>query len=328
MEKINSVPIRFLVLVLVGGTLLFICRGQKDPLVPKEGNITVSSEPSGASIYLDHLDQGMTTPDTLEGVPVGTHTIEVVFAGHQSCPDSLSVEVEESRVAQAHFFLLNPQHVVLGEEFTSTTCGPGFSAGLVLDTLAQLYSDAFVLIRYHVWWPSPGDDPFYHANVTENRARNDYYNNMFAPHLFLDGSVDAGDHITLWEDLLTERISRENRINLTVSNSTSGSRGTATAQIFSCSELSDVNLVVHFVITESEIGFDAPNGESSFHQVMRDMLPDASGERIAPVPDMKLQVSRDYSIHPSWNSDHLNIVVFIQDDDTREVLQAASIPLQ
>lgn len=89
-----------------------------------------------------------------------------------------------------------------------------------------------------------------------------------------------------------------------------------------------MNLVVHFVITESEIGFDAPNGESSFHQVMRDMLPDASGERIAPVPDMKLQVSRDYSIHPSWNSDHLNIVVFIQDDDTREVLQAASIPLQ
>ena len=324
----NSNVSRVLFLFVTGLYLFCLSCGQKDPLTPEEGGIAVSSEPSGAKIYLDERAMGLTTPDTLEDVPAGTHTVAVVFEGLKSCPESYSVKVNEKQISHTHFFLFDTQHVVLGEEFTSTTCPPCFSSSLVLDTLAELHSESFVVIRYHVWWPYPGDDPFYLANVEENSARNEYYDNKGTPNLFLDGIIDGRDFDTIWEQLLLERISRESKIDLTLSNSPNGSQGTVTAQIISCLDFSERNLVIRFVITESEIEYDAPNGESSFHQVMRDMLPDERGERIVLQPDVKIHIDRDYTVQSGWNSSTLNIVVFIQDDDTREVLQAASAPLQ
>lgn len=307
----NIIPIEFLLFVTA-----------------KEGAIAVVSSPMGAAIFLDGTSTGRTTPDTLSNVLVGIYSVHIELQGHKSCPESLSVQVLENETVQAIFSLLNAQHVVLGEDFTSTTCEPCFPSSLVLDSLSERYSGSFIVIRYHVWWPPPGDDPFYLDNTVENAARNDYYDNLFAPHLFLDGSIDAGRDHNVWETILEERMKRETEIDITISNTTNGLQGNATASIVSCADLSGRALRAHFVITESGIEFEAPNGKSIFHQVMRDMLPDPTGEPITLLPETNVQLTRDYTIDFSWNPDHLHIVVFVQDNDTREILQAASDPIR
>jgi hypothetical protein len=166
------------------------------------------------------------------------------------------------------------------------------------------------------------------ANIDENTERNDYYNNLFAPHLFLDGSVDAGQDHDVWEALILDRIERESQIDLTLSNSLNGLQGTATARVISCADFSGSNLYIRFVITEDAIEYNAPNDKEIFYQVMRDFLPDTDGERITLASNERLEISRTYTISSGWNAENLNLVVFIQDDDSREILQAAALPFQ
>ena len=60
----------------------------------------------------------------------------------------------------------------LGEMFTSTTCGPCFNANNQLDKWTDpsdpQYIEDWVVIRYHMGWPAPGNDPFYLANTLHN----------------------------------------------------------------------------------------------------------------------------------------------------------------
>lgn len=41
------------------------------------GNLSISSTPQGAEIFIDNVDQGVTTPATIEALPPGAHTYKL-----------------------------------------------------------------------------------------------------------------------------------------------------------------------------------------------------------------------------------------------------------
>jgi hypothetical protein len=55
------------------------------------GNITVSSVPSGATVLVDSIGTGATTPTTIEGVSSGTHYILLRLTGYQDYTRSVTV---------------------------------------------------------------------------------------------------------------------------------------------------------------------------------------------------------------------------------------------
>lgn len=55
------------------------------------GNITVSSVPSGATVLLDGISTGTTTPATIESVSSGSHIILLRLTGYQDYPQSVTV---------------------------------------------------------------------------------------------------------------------------------------------------------------------------------------------------------------------------------------------
>ena len=71
---------------------------------------------------------------------------------------------------------------ILMELFTSTTCGPclpqNTTLNRYLDPMSAVYAgdlaDKWILLRYHVWWPSAGD-PFYDWNPQPVINREAYY---------------------------------------------------------------------------------------------------------------------------------------------------------
>jgi len=86
------------------------------------------------------------------------------------------------------------------------------------------------------------------------------------------------------------------------------------------------DLVLHTVVTESNISFSVPpgsNGETSFHDVMRVMLPSSSGEvlqnSIGPV-----LYARQTPVAPGWSAADLHVIAFIQHRQTGLVLQTGS----
>ncbi|MGA2919237.1 PEGA domain-containing protein [Methanoregula sp.] len=52
--------------------------------VAADGNISVSSSPSGATIYLNGTSTGLTTPDVIESVPDGSQNVTLVLSGYAS----------------------------------------------------------------------------------------------------------------------------------------------------------------------------------------------------------------------------------------------------
>ena len=87
-------------------------------------------------------------------------------------------------------------------------------------------------------------------------------------------------------------------------------------------------LVLHTVVTETDIEYSTPpgsNGETKFYDVMRKMLPNNQGETLASINQLGTYTfQRQVAINSAWLQSNLNAVVFIQNKDTKEVYQAGS----
>jgi hypothetical protein len=97
---------------------------------------------------------------------------------------------------------------------------------------------------------------------------------------------------------------------------------------FSTNNLNFSDLVLHTVLTETDIEFStAPgnNGETKFYHVMRAMLPTNNGESIISNNQIgTVTYNRQIAINPQWNISNLHTIAFIQNTSTKEVVQAGS----
>jgi len=55
------------------------------------GSISCTTSPSGASVTLDGVSQGVVTPATLTNVSVGSHTVTFTLSGYNACPVTVTV---------------------------------------------------------------------------------------------------------------------------------------------------------------------------------------------------------------------------------------------
>ena len=198
--------------------------------------------------------------------------------------------------------------------------------------LGQYFSENLTLIEYHTWWPS-SRDPFHAANEEENRARVDYYPDdelyepspsWYVPRIFFDGLIDGRFlyEDNTWFNMVAHRSTVESPLEITLDIDISGTEGTARAHITAEEDVLSPHVVIHFVLTESEIEYEAPNGVNLHHNVMRQMLPDEHGEPFTIHEGQRIDLSRDFTLQPEWVAEHLGLVVFVQDSATREVVQA------
>lgn len=67
--------------------------------------LTVTSTPSGAAVYLDGLDTGLSTPATLAGVTPARHVVSVALAEWHADPGSVTVNLSPLESATVDFVL-------------------------------------------------------------------------------------------------------------------------------------------------------------------------------------------------------------------------------
>lgn len=214
--------------------------------------------------------------------------------------------------------------MVLGEMFTNWGCPPCKPANEELDRFAPLHP-SLAVIRYHVWWPN-GADPFYLDNISENSARTAYYSVNAVPRFWIDGIINGGSNYSSYEALVSGREAVESPLEIKIDGTySSGTRsGTVNAFIEATEVIGLTDLKLHFALTESEIYLSAPNGQTVFHEAMRDMLPNANGESVnISSPGDTLTRSRDFGLDSTWVLQNCEIVVFVQSDNTKEILQSA-----
>lgn len=212
--------------------------------------------------------------------------------------------------------------VPMYEKFSSSTCPPcfGFNTSAFTPFWNSYGHDKAILISYQVNWPGAGD-PYY---TTEVGTRVSYYGVNAAPTLLLNTEEGTFGNATALQQHLEETINSDKvaYFEIDADHTLTGSNlqvdlditpyisGNYTVQV----------MVLEKLTTENA----ATNGETSFKHVFMKALPNASGTNLSFAFNQvqTLSLSTDLS---STNVEELNdiaVVVFIQNNATKEIMQS------
>jgi len=233
------------------------------------------------------------------------------------------------------------ERLVLVEEGTNASCGPCATQNPAFNALLDDNTDNVVSIKYQ--WYFPGYDPMHEHNPEEADGRfNGYYGQNGVPTSMIDGDVPDGSTPGFdpgnqgWYDgapggysqaLLDDYADVPASFDIDLSFDLTPQEITVNAMA-TCTQAESGDLRFRIVVIEKEILFDsAPgsNGETEFYNVMKKFLPGLAGNSMEDT----YEVGDQYSVTESWelaniyDIEEVAVVAFIQNDDNKEVLQAA-----
>jgi hypothetical protein len=224
--------------------------------------------------------------------------------------------------------------MVLVEHFTQASCGPCATQNPALKTLLDANPTKVVALKYQVSWP--GFDPMYLQNPTEVDARVQYYGVTGVPNSVMDGSGPGSPGTIVTQSTIDNRYNTAAPLNISASHQwTPGYDSIQIGVFIANAGTSTVNsgaagsLKLHVAIVEEEINYSsAPgaNGETSFYQVMRKMVPNQSGTTLADSWTAGQTQMLSFKVAaPAYlaNLNEVAIVAFIQDNQGKSVLNAA-----
>ncbi len=218
---------------------------------------------------------------------------------------------------------------VLFEAHTSCTCGPCASQNPYLDAFVQERFDSIVAIKYHVWWPSPGD-PMYDSNRAQQRVRTQYNSISAVPTLTVDGVHNQVSGYSTLSNLLTPYNNRRaipSPISISVTDTRlPGDTIKATINLQVVAPLSTYsNYRLKVAAVERKVTYATPpgsNGETVFYDVFRRMYPSVDGMSINYTPGT-YTIEVKYKRAPYWVDSMMYTAVFVQDEYTHEVINCA-----
>ena len=173
-------------------------------------------------------------------------------------------------------------------------------------------------IAYHMWWPY-GNDPFYLANTVDNTARKNYYNISGTPTQICDGTVASYPTI---QSTIESRLLTTSHIWLDLSTAVIDENIEVT-----CTAVTDFNtpgnLALHIVLLDRYSYLpSSPNGQPDHYHAMLKMAPSASGQVFTATAEDTVRYYATIHMSPSWDPSNLDIACFVQDNTTKEVMQA------
>ena len=225
------------------------------------------------------------------------------------------------------------QRFIMFEEFTNASCGPCASQNPAFDALLSANASKCTSIKYHTNWP--GVDPMNAQNPTDVGARVTYYNVTGVPHAVMDGSpIPGSNYLGAPANLTQAKIDAEYAVPATFNISMNHYLSTGNDSIFvtmlgQCTEDITGTLVAQIGVIEKHIHFNNPpgsNGEKDFYNVMKKMLPDASGNIIPS----SFQTGDYFITQGSWklaniyDMTQLSAVGFIQNNADKSIQQGAN----
>lgn len=217
--------------------------------------------------------------------------------------------------------------LILFEEFTSASCYWCGVFNPAFQTLLNNNSTKCTSIKYQ---SNFGYDPMYDHNPTESGARGSYYAVPGYPDCVMDGNQFHGSPSQVNQTKINNRYAIPSPFEITINQQVSDDEDSiyVTALIKATQAVSG-NFVAHLVVIEKHIHFNTPpgtNGEKDFYNVMKKMLPGSTGTSLPAsweVGDYVL-ISESWKLANVYKISELSVVGFVQNNTTKEVMQAAN----
>ena len=295
----------------------------------KFGKVFISSN-INSEILVDGEATGAITPDTLE-LLVGQYNISLQKDRYFSTSEEIEVQEDSYQEVTITLTELGTQKIVLIEDFSNVSCAPCVTSNNTLRSLKASYTnEKLVIVKFPANFPSP-QDPMYLASKEDADERLSYYNIFSTPTIIVDGinKTLATDSMSI-KSIIDESLLNIPKFSIEVEDSISGQTifVKGKVRLLDNTSIDFNNLVLHTVIIESKIEYGSPpgsNGETEFDDVMRKMLPSNGGFPISNIETKgEINFSFESTINSTWNKDRLEIIVYVQHTNSKEVYQANS----
>jgi hypothetical protein len=212
---------------------------------------------------------------------------------------------------------------ILIEHFTNSKCPIcGFKNPAFYDLIAQYPHDIHPIAIHP---PIPYNScVFYVANKDENDYRSIYYGIQGTPQVALNGDLYAPATPILAASDLQPLLTETSPLNIQVTETGTTNR-TVTINAHAFGAIPSATYTLNVFVAEKVINYNAPNGETVHHDVFRKMLPDKYGTVFnAPAQGQTASFTFDYTVDPSWAADQVYVVAFVQNKQTKEVLNSGT----
>ena len=226
---------------------------------------------------------------------------------------------------------INATNKVLVELFTNTSCIPCVDANRYLDDVNDLSGitsndNSVIILRVHTTLFA--GDPFYLYNTADNSARMNYYNAAAVnPRGFLIGTSLGSYTASSWTNKINEKLGslRTFAIKLTNNYDTVSRNGNISFNVRQVSGQTVSDLVYHVAVSENEILYTAPNGETKFENTLRDLITPPDGQAFDISEGQTKSYSHNYSLAGIINQRKTDLIVFVQKISTKEIFAVEKI---
>ena len=219
---------------------------------------------------------------------------------------------------------LVPRTVLL-EEGTNWSCGPCKLYNPNVDKFLAAHEGSVIHLAYHPNWPG-ADDPMYLNDQTDNQYRvATYYSISGVPSVVFDGGTSyVPGYVEQLEASFEERFSVGSPVAIQVTHTSDGQNATVHVAIHPVQDLSSYKqLYLRVAAVEDWVDGPGPNGEAKYVHAMREMMPSYKG-KLVKLTSRDTSFDYTYEIRPDYTADRMYEVAFLQNDATKEVLQAAT----
>ncbi|MBO7287129.1 MAG: T9SS type A sorting domain-containing protein [Bacteroidales bacterium] len=210
------------------------------------------------------------------------------------------------------------QRLPMFEHFSSSTCSSCVPLERTMQELRDNNPGKYVYTKYVMNWPAPGD-PYY---IEDGGKRKNFYNVGGVPFLAYNGIGRSNKAVT--QEELDEIYNSPAFIDIKGSFNTEGNNINVVMDIMSYIDINNVK--VHVTINEKTTteNFTYDYGLKEFHHVMMKMYPNAEGSTsdFKAGEYQRFEFSHDMSTTFNEEIEDLEIAVWIQDIDTREILNS------
>jgi hypothetical protein len=256
--------------------------------------------------------------------------LRFAFASIKPVPETKGFTLDNVRIGEG-------TRTILVENFSNTAAdGIKTANDFFRDFVDGSLGDQIVKIDYHTSFP--GSDPFNQDNQADHGSRALFYNVSQVPYTVLDGQTFYTENETTFSDWAPTRFSKR-ILDL------------ATAKITGSATVIDEQLVIsgdilpleeysgatylhvaviekQITVSENEVLADGriTTGEQEFKYVLRKLLPNANGKRFeqgtlsTTTPTPYSYIMTDFELYNEGGD--LQVVVFLQDEDTKVIHQA------
>lgn len=219
------------------------------------------------------------------------------------------------------------EKLVLVEHFTNSSCTDCRTIDSLISNIVNKKSKDVAAIFYHTAFP--GTDIMNIDNTFDPSTRAFFNGISNTPRTVLDGNYYNGNSL-LWNEVSIDKRDLEDPkfdIDLDFSDPILNSQLDVSVKLTAIDTVLNP-ITIQIAIVERLVEFQQPesNGETRFQNVLKKMLPDASGTSI----DQDWFPGTTHTIGQSIQTDNINIydinqigiIAFIQDNITKEVYQA------